>query len=298
MKPKEGFLSDNLYYLPNPFVAPKGTVSQSKPLQTDGSTDPISVKLLSIRNKATGKEATELLKEKEIQVFTGTVEYTDNSVELLNKKLSKKMVRPLNIAPIGGRIEISQASEYIDTGTYVIDIEVSNVRGKKILNNIEEIRIVEKKHYDLISSAATNSVPGNETVFTNVPGGFPVTVTHIPNGPDKIILKIVDKNGTPFNPKAGQIIPRGDRPQFADLDPYFVEEKTDTALVFQYPAVPFPLFTNAGKYGSSYNNYLNYYRVPSTANSADLNYNPTVAFRVYSKGTWIITGKILTATKL
>ena len=297
LKPEKGFLSDNIYYLPNPFVATQGAVTNSKPLQTDGSTDPISVKLLAVRNKITGAVADQLLQEKEIQVFTGTVTSADNTIELLNKKLAKKMVKPLNISPIGGRIEISQASEFVDTGRYELDIEVSNVRGKRVLNNVVEIRLVSKKHYDLISSANTTSLPNDETTFTTESGGLPVTITYLPSGPNKIILKFVDKNGLPFNPNAGQVIRRGDRPHFADLDPYYPEEKTDTALVFPYPAVPFPMFTNLDKYGASYNSYLSYYRIPYTANDRNLNYNPTVAFRVYSFGTWIISCKILTAAK-
>ena len=297
VKPEIGFLSDNIYYLPNPFVASKGSVTTSKPLQTDGSSGPISVKLLAVRNKQTGTSADQLLQEREIQVFTGTVTSADNTLELLNKKLTKKMVKPLNIAPIGGRIEVSQASEFVDTGSYQLDIEVANVRGTRVINNVVEIRLIGKKDYDLLSSSNTTSLPNDETTFTTVANGLPVTITYLPIGPNKIILKFIDKNGLPFNPKAGQVIRRGDRPHFADLDPYYPEEKTDTALVFQYPAVPFPMFTNLDKYGASFNSYLNYYRIPYTANDKNLNYNPTVAFRVYSFGTWIITCQILTAAR-
>ncbi len=296
LKTEIGFLSQNIKYRPNPFVATQGAVTTSIPPETDGSTMPVSFKLISIINKATGRPADDLLVEKEIQVFTGNVTGADSTLEKLNAKLGTKKVKPFNIASIGGRLEISQASAFVDTGAYQIDIEVSNVKGNFVINNAVELKIIGKKHSEIISSSVTSSLPNDETIYTAITEGFPLTILHNPTGPNKIILKIVDKNNQPFNPRTGQIMRRADRPNFADLSPFYTEEKTDTALVFQYPTVPYPLFTNAEKYGNSFNNYSSYYRIPYTANNENLNFNPVFAFRVFSTGTWTITGRIPVAT--
>lgn len=293
-KVEEGFFSDKIFYRANPFVATQAGVTYSRPLEVDGSTQPIKVKLLSIRNKATGKPADDLLKEREVQVFAGELTAADSTLALLQSKITKKMVKPFNVNEIGGRLEVSQASEFVDIGTYVIDIEVSNMKGSKVINDACEIQLGPKKHYELIGSNATTSdaPPLPEGGFVQVPGGAPVTFERVPNGPDKIIIMFIDMNGKPFNPKAGQVIIRGDRPHFAPMDPFYPEEKTDTALVFQYPITPFPFIRGA------YNDFNNYYRIPASANSLGKHINPTFQFRVYSRGTWIIRVKMLTAAKL
>jgi hypothetical protein len=292
LKPKEGFLSKNIYYRANPFNATQGGVTVSAPLETDGSTTPLTVKLLSVRNKSTGKPADELLQEKEIQVYLKEITADDNTVEKINAKLGKKMVKPFNVNPVGGRLEVSQASEFVDTGTYVIDIEVSNVAGTRVINNAATIRILPKKHFEFFGTPSfTNSDPPPLPDGNFLPSTGSVTITRTA-GPNKIILKFVDKNGMPYNPKTGQVIIRGDRPHFAQMNPYFAEEKTDTALVFQYPVTPFPLIRG------SFNNFINYYRIPHTANSLARNINATFEFRVYSTGTYLVTIQTADATKL
>jgi hypothetical protein len=122
-------------------------------------------------------------------------------------------------------------------------------------------------------------------------------VQRIP-GPNKIIIKFVDKNGAKFNPLAGEVVPRVSLPtalryQFKQFDPYYAEVKTDTAFVYDYPAKTptFPLFTLNGAYTVSY-------RIPNNFNDLNLNINPEFAVRLYPldvpyvDGTWIITNKI------
>jgi hypothetical protein len=238
----KGFLSENLIYAPNPFTAVKGRTTTSGPMQVDGSTPPFNVKLLALRSKH-NKPMGDLEKEYEIVVFKGNVTEEDSTIELVNKKIGKAMYKPITINPIGGRIQVTPASNFIDTGTYVIDVEVSNIAGKKTKLNAAEIKIVPATTpYDITNQTATTSPSNSET--TTSASGFTVTITRVPTPENRIILKYVDKNNVPFNPKEGQLIPRADRPTFAKYDPYFAEVKTDTAIIFEYPAnLPvFPLF--------------------------------------------------------
>jgi hypothetical protein len=299
---QQGFLSNNLIYTPNPFVAVKGRTTTSGPMQVDGSTVPFNVKLLSLRSKY-GKPMDALEKEYEIAVYKGNITEQDTTIELVNKKIGTGMYKPISINPIGGRIEVSPASNFIDTGTYVIDVEVSNMAGTKVKNNACEIKILPATiPYDITTQSATTS-PANAEVYTTATG-FAVTIARIATPENKIIIKFVDKNNVPFNPKAGQLIPRADRPTFVNYDPFYKEEKTDTAVVYQYPAkLPtFPLFpvtVSGGIY-----NYISYYRIPYTANTLDLNLNPVIGFRLWPaegepfvSGTFIITAKLPFATK-
>lgn len=299
---QQGFLSNNLIYVPNPFVAVKGRTTTSGPMQVDGSTVPFNVKLLALRSKF-GKPMDALEKEYEIAVYTGNLTEADSTVELVNKKIGTAMVKPIKINPIGGRIEVSPASNFIDTGTYTIDVEVSNVAGTKTKLNAADIRIVPATiPYEITAQSATSS-PSNAEVFTTQ-SNYSVAISRIATSQNRIIIKFVDKNGATFNPAAGQLTNRGDRPTFANYDPFYKEIKTDTAVVYEYPAkLPtFPLFPVTVA-GGIYNN-LSYYRIPYTANTLDLNLNPTIGFKLWPaegepfvSGTFIITAKLNFATK-
>src|SRR5688500_5320048 len=99
-----GFLSDKLLYRANPFTATKGRVSTSAPLEADGSTQPLNVRLLDVRDN-TGKTATVLNTEYEIAVYKAEIRATDTTLAQLQAKLGTAMYKPFNINSIGGRME-------------------------------------------------------------------------------------------------------------------------------------------------------------------------------------------------
>lgn len=294
-KVAEGFLSDRLFYRANPFVAVKGRVTTGLPIETDGSTQPLNVKILAVRDK-NGQPAEKLLKEYEIPIYKGEVLATDSTLEMLDKKLGTAMYKPFNINTVGGRPEVTPASIFADTGTYDFDLDVSNVKGTKTLNNIGKVRLTPALDSQIVRQFATTSAPNQEITFVTQ-SAFVVTVQRIA-GPNKIIIKFVDKNGANFNPLNGEVLPRVSLPtnlryQFKQYDPYYPEVKTDTAFVYDYPAKTptFPLFTLN-------NAYIVSYRIPNTFNDLNLNINPEFAVRLfpldkpYVDGTWIITNRI------
>src|SRR5688572_12703271 len=89
-KTEIGFLSDKLLYRSNPLTAIKGRVTTSAPLEADGSTQPMSVKLLDVRD-ASGKTATSLLTEHEIAIYRAEVRATDTTLVKLAAKLGTGM---------------------------------------------------------------------------------------------------------------------------------------------------------------------------------------------------------------
>ncbi len=295
-KPQEGFLGNTFFYLSNPFVGIKGRVTTSAPIQADGSTNPLTVKLLSIRNLA-GKEADELKKTYEIPIYKGEVTPQDSTPQMLALKLGTAMYKPFNVNALGGRLELTPATALLDTGTYVFDVEVSNIRGAKTINNVARVRILPAVPFQLIRQFANTSAPNQELTFTNQ-GTFATTLERR-EGPNQIIIRFLDRNGVAFNPRAGEVLPRvgtaaAPRFVFRQFAPYFPEVVNDTAFIYQYPektpTFPLYLLNNA---------YLSSYRIPAAFNTLGQNINPEFAFRLFPtdgvasvSGTWVITNRM------
>lgn len=295
-EPKEiGYLSDEIYYRVNPFLASKGQTVYSAPLELDGSSSPMTVRLLAVRHKESGLSADSLLKTFDVQQYSSAITRDDSTLELLNKKIIVKPEQVLRINPLGGRIEVTSASSNVALGTYTFDIEVSNSRGTRQLKNACDVVITgaARADYTLMDGSfyTTSDVSGE----TNFSGRYTpqVTAQRIVNGQNRIILKYVDKNGVPFNPAKGEIVNRGDRGNFAQMNPYYKEVKTDTAMVWQFPVLQagFPAF--GGNNGD-----LIYYRIPGRFTDVNSNVNPVLGgIRVYSPGTYIITFKLPTISR-
>lgn len=300
-KPSEGFLGNKFYYLSNPFVGIKGRVTTSVPIQADGSTNPLYVKLLQVRTRA-GQVTDALTKEYEIPIYKGEVTPQDSTPQLLAAKLGTAMYKPFNINSIGGRLELTPASAMVDTGLYDFDIEVSNIRGSKKINSVAKVQINPAVPSQLVRQFANSSAVNQESVFTTQ-ANFSTTLERRA-GPNQIIIRFLDRNGVAFNPKQGQVLPRvgttaAPRFVFRQFAPYYPEVVNDTAFIYQYPektpTFPLYLLNNA---------YLSSYRIPAQFNTLDQNINPEFAFRLYPtdgvtavSGTWVITNRIGFAAK-
>lgn len=300
--PGEGFLGNKFYYLSNPFTGIKGRVTTSVPIQADGSTYPLTVKLLAVRDRA-GQATDVLTKQYEIPIYKGEVTPADSTPALLAQKIGTAMYAPFNVNSNGGRLELTPATAMVDTGTYDFDIEVSNIKGAKTIKSVAKVILTPPVSSQIIRQFANTSAPNQETVFTTQ-STFALAVERR-DGPNKIIIKFADKNGLLFNPRQGQVEPRTSVPtalryEFRQFAPYYPEEKTDTALVYTYPEkLPvFPLF-------ALNNAYLASYRIPDRFNNLGQNINPEFSVRFYPtdkityvSGTWIITNRMPFASKL
>jgi hypothetical protein len=304
-KQEVGFLSDKLFYRANPLVAIKGRVTTSAPLEVDGSTQPLNVELLAVRGE-NGQHVEALTKEYEIAIYKEEIRSTDVTLEMIKNKLGFANYKAFNVNSIGGRLEVTPASVYADTGTYAFDVEVSNVKGTRVVENVGKLRITPAVPFTITRTGfVSTSVPNQEVTFVNLPASaITTTVTRV-EGPNRVIMKFVDKNNVAFKPSAGEVIPRPNsgttlRYSFGQFDPYYPEIKTDTAFVHEYPdKVPaFPLFSLGGL-----NVYTNFYRIPNNFNSLNLNLNPEFGIRLfpfdkpYVTGTFIITNKLNTVTR-
>ncbi|EHQ26538.1 hypothetical protein BDD43_0593 [Mucilaginibacter gracilis] len=291
-KIKTGFISDNIYYNVNPFTVAQGNTAVSAGLVIDGSTTPLNVKLLSVRNMADNQDASKYLLTKDtIRIYKGTVTADDSTLALLGAKLKDSTLAPFSVNSIGGRLQFTQASKFVPIGSYNIDLQVSNIRGTRILNNACKINVVGSIP-DTITYKAYNHSDATYTNFTGFAASLlNIKVTYIPGGPDKIIYVWKDKNGKSWNPANGEVIGRPGRPNFADFDPYFPVAKTDTSLEYRYPGgVPiFPLFTASKNYpgyiGGPY-----YYSIVGKHTDVGMAVNTTLTVGFFlTKGTFVVT---------
>jgi hypothetical protein len=299
-KPSPGYLSKVLVYSPQTLSANKGRTTVSTALLVDGSTSPINVKLLRTRNYWTKQNADSiLLKKYEIVTYKGEITQNDSTVDQVLAKLGKSMYSSFNINSIGGRLELTSATNFIDTGTYEFDIVVTNPAGSREVDNAGVIKIVNpSNNIDITSQSVTTSPTTSET-FTNQTA-FTYSVVRTSASENKIIVKFVDKTGKPFNPAAGDVYARADRPTLKTYAPFYVEEKTDTALVYRYPAgLPvFPIYPTVTVSGGNYSN-ISYYRIAAAATDINLNVNPVIGFKLWPllgeqavSGTYLVTFKM------
>lgn len=277
-KQATGFLSDNLYYLENPFAVAQGVTTVSASLVSDGSTAPLKVSLLSVREKKSGKSAdSAFLKPQQLTVFSGNVTYNDSTPETLKAKLKDSMVAPFSVNPVGGRLQFTGTTTFIPQGLYTMDIEVNNVRGMKKITEACDINIMPTEYFvqagtpysylnDTISQARTYFVPE-------------LSAKRDAAGPALITIKWVDENGKVFSPAKGEVLARAGLASFTNWDPYYDVKLTDTAFVFQYPdKVPvFPVFNPASIGGGVQADYWCYYRIPA-ANIAEPGQEYRLAF--------------------
>lgn len=247
-----GYLSTNVFYLENPLTTSQGSITVSSAMETDGSTTPMTVILKKVVD-ANGNDVDSVLRKTDsIMGFTGSVSYLDSTLTLLNAKLATTAAQPLSVNPVGGRIQLTPATQYVPTGTYTIDVQVTNARGTEYIPNACQIIINGSGSVDTVygGTYAGTFDPASGTYLNglNTPT---ISVQYTPNVPNKIVYKFIDKNGLVYNPLADGITVRTDRWTMKQFDPYYPEVLTDTSVEYQFPVVPnqFPVFINPGVNG-------------------------------------------------
>jgi hypothetical protein len=297
-KYQKGFLSPNVQYLAGLYTIPKGRPFSSDALDPDGSSIPMNVQLLHIYDSAGRTMDSVLLKPYSVTTWTSIYDpTTDTTVTQIEAKQQVQQLAGIDINPVSGVIQGNFATINLPAGTYTLDEKISNVAGSLTLRNIVKISLIDTTDFDTDPSLGTTEetlfMVGNESV-THTAAKPILTVTRVADSPNVVILKMVDKNGVPFDPKTGEI---GKRPNSGlNPDPPYLEcfenytasyTYTDTAMLFYYATVPFP-FSSIG------NGYNLYYRIPtqyfSVAGYPDGTYsaNPRLPFRVWVPGAYEI----------
>lgn len=300
-----GFLSDTIRYKDRVIYAKRGlSLTLSDRINADGSTPPISFEMSNLRNKATGAAAPkEFFTEYEVLVFKeGDVfdPQKDTTVELLNKKRELKKMTPMVFNKISGQISFNRASANLPLGLYTFDLKATNSRGTKEYPAFADINVVDPTTDDVFSLTYTAASGSNAAeVFTGIKAPR-VTATKVSNDGARVILKYVDKNGRTFNPAAGMIVKRGDRPFFETHAKFNPVKYTDTAMICDFEVAPFPLrpyITPSTDWG-----YLIYYRIPAAYVSIDglpnNAANPVVGFQLKIEGTYVVQVQLTDAQRI
>ncbi len=297
-----GYISDQIRYVSDTFRVPRGTNYSTDPkgFELDGSSYPISVKLLEVRDLTSSKPTSYFSENHDVYVWTALFDpNADTTVELLNKKRKKQSMPPLQLIEKSGQLMFNEGSINIPPGNYSFDVSVSNGSGQKTFKDISVIQIQDIP-FKIESSGGTAWFQNNTTTSGDI-GTPTITYKKISNDGYQVRLKITDKNNKPFNPKAGELIKRGDRPFFETYARFHPVQYTDTTMICDFELTPFPMLEAPG-YG-----YLMYYRIPSdfvnidpgvTPTPANIySVNPRFAFRILQTGTYEVTIKVPKVTR-
>jgi hypothetical protein len=306
-KIQEGFLSDTMRYIDKNLYCLRGLpLVQTTPIDVDGSTPIVGFEMLNLRDEAGKPAPKEFFEKYEILVFKPGMTFdikTDTTVAELNKKREKKTVPPMEFNPVSGQISFNRGSVNIPIGKYTFDLQATNKTGTKKFSEFAILNIVDPVADDIFLqednvSNAFHNVTGAATPHKNPK----LTFTKVSNDGARIILKLTDKFGRPFNPKAGEIIKRGDRPTFENYARFTPVKFTDTAMICDFEVAPFPL----AKYVANNTDWghLIYYRIPSQFITVDgftpglYSVNPRFAFTLKMEGTYIIELRFTDATRV
>lgn len=297
----KGFQSTNVRYKNGDLIAKRGlTIFQSDQLNADGSTPPYSFKLLNLRKLDGTPAPIEFSTEYKITVFKAGQSFnaeTDTTVEILNKKRETIKTLPMTFNEKSGQLSFNKGSANIPLGKYVFDVEMTNSARTALFPSIATIDVQDPTTEDLFVITDNVSNAFSDQTGVAIAHKNPIiTCTKIANTGARAILKMVDKNGRVFNPKAGEIIKRGDRPVFENYAKFNKVIETDTALICDFEIAPFPLV----KYIDCCTDwgFLMYYRIPSqfvtvdgsqfTPDKGTFSVNPRWSWQLKLEGTYVI----------
>lgn len=306
-KIQNGYQSDAIRYKDNNIYAKRGLILfQSDRINGDGSTPPYTFKMLNLRNENGTAAPAAFTTLYDVTTFKPGLSFdakTDTTIALLNLKRETSKRLPMYFNETSGQLTFNRASANIPLGKYTFDVEMTNPTGTKLFPKLATINVVDPDPDDLFVvtdnvANGFNDVTGAVTPMKNPT----ITCTKISNTGARAILKMVDKNGRPFNPSAGEIIARGDRPIFENYAKFNPVIKTDTAMICDFEVAPFPLtkyVTPATDWG-----FLMYYRIPSKFVSIDnfptspgFSVNPRWSWQLKLEGTYVIQIKFSDVTK-
>lgn len=299
-KTAAGFLSPYIHYEQSPILIPKGRAFLSAGLNGDGTSQPISVRVLHYYDKATGKVIDTLFnKTFPVQIWTGLYNSKiDTTLQLINAKLKTVNTAPISVNPASGQIVANYGALKLPAGEYQFDLEIRNEAGTKVYPKIGDFILKDTTTYDAVPALGTQYDKlfkvGNESV-AKAAGVPTLTITRVADTPNIVTVQFLDKNGVYFNPKKGEIQRRpatglNPSPPYLQTLQDFTHfySITDQAMIFKFPFTPFPL-------NQLPNGFNVYYRIPTNLVHIDgepdgmWSLNPRFPIRIYVPGSYLVT---------
>jgi hypothetical protein len=300
-KVEHGFLSNQIRYRDSPIQIQRGIVTQTRPVDNDGSSAPVTYELLDIRDAVTKKHADLFYTNFDRYIFISQFDVNvDTTIELLNTHRQLIKAPAVEFNQFTGAFTFYGTTANVPVGDYEFDVRASNENGTKEYKNVGTFTLFEGPVAEQSAGGGAWFKDGSTT--SGDIGEPEVKIKKLSTEGTLIILKIVDKNGTPFNPRNNEIIKRGDRNSFDTFARFHPLVLTDSTMTCNFEVTPFPLV--AGPPGQG---YTIYYRIPGTFARLDpgltptpdrgYSVNPRFTFRIYQEGTYEVTVRIKNATR-
>ncbi|HWJ27990.1 MAG TPA: hypothetical protein VNS32_15700 [Flavisolibacter sp.] len=300
-KTEKGFLSPYFQYPISEYSISKGRDFTSDAINPDGSSVPFKVEIVHIYD-ATGKIVDDVFfKKYPVSVWTSAYNNaTDTTAALIAAKRKTEELPALKINESNGAIVANSASINLPSGKFTIDLRVSNEAGTQMLPKAVTINLADAAPFETAPGLAATSealiMVGNESSSVALGSAYTtVSVQKTGDDPWVIHVKMVDKNGVPFNPLKGEIVKRPNSglnpnpPFLQNLQAYTLSYvPTESEMQFPYSVTPMPL-------ESLGNGYNMYYRIPTQYfhidGYPDDKYSLNIRFplRIWVPGTYNIT---------
>lgn len=267
-KYQNGFISDSMQYSVTTFTVTKGQLNSSNSLVSDGSSIPLNIRWTHIYD-ASGNIVDSLFTHNyTVGIWTAAYNSkTDTTYALVIAKRSTAELPPFQLNATSGVLEANSATYYLPSGTYTMDLEVTNIAGIRELKNAMTILLKDGDPVEITPQTGNFSVglavAGTATtsgIYNGTNNPFvDYTITRYADTPNRFILKFMDRNGVPFDPKTGEVIKRPNTgnnpnpPYLQNLQDYAPDTyvATDTAISILYPLTPFPI----ASLGNGFNMY-------------------------------------------
>lgn len=296
-----GFLGPYAQYPKTNYSVPRGQLYTSDALNPDGSSGPLVIELLHAYDSAGNMVDTLFSKTYPVATWTSAFDFTTDSTDALVAAKQKIVQMPaITINSSNGAIEGNSATLFFPTGTYFLDLQLSNSSGKEVLKRVVSITVLDESPFQSVPDLGTTYdrlfQVGNESVVKSAANPI-LDIERVADTPNEVVWKMVDKNGRAFNPLAGEIQKRPGTgvnpvpPYLQTLEDYTKNHSyTDTTMIFRFPIVPFP-FSSLG------NGYNIYYRIPTQYIHIDgfaddtWSANPRLPLRIFQFGRYTVTMK-------
>ena len=270
-QPEVGYISDDIYALEDTIFVPRGIFMTSAAPNVEGSTYPMHWEITAIKDE-NGNPTDVLFEPKEILVWKEAFNpFTDTTLALAEEKLELGNKPSILINEVSGEMAFTQATRFIentDNEVFKVDVNVSNVRGERQLDDfviikLEQFQPVEfpnemiarinlvKQDGGLKALSSTSVKNGEDTRVPNVLDGTDpnFSIAKTSNEPEygvKVKMIITDSNDNPFPPEKVTFYPYG-----ASFLQNFHDNSTETTwdetgYIFSLPAPPFPQFDRNG----------------------------------------------------
>ena len=264
--PEVGYISDNIYALEDTIFVPRGTFMTSAPPSVEGSTYPMHWEITDIRDKS-GNPTNALQEEHEILIWKESFNPdTDTTLALAEAKLELADKPSILINDVSGEMAFTQASKFVpaDENIFVLDVNVSNVRGERQLNDyvivkLEDFKPVEFPKEMIVRNNLIKLDGSKKALFaSHLKNDYDDRVPGVLNGTDpyfavkktseepkqgvRVKMIITDSDDTPFAPEKIVRYPNG-ASYYQNFHDNSTETTTDeTGTTFSLPAPPFPQF--------------------------------------------------------